>query len=626
MKRINFLFFISIILIITFVSTACNTSNEVIDETSTASPLPESNISLRVWADPNIASVLRTHSSTFESDYGVKIIIEDFGFGAILTNFLVAAPAGEGPDVIVGSHDWLGELVSNGLLAPIDLGDKVSEYAPSSIKAFSYNTELYGLPYMTENVGLFRNTDLIPDRIETWDEVIEISKELTKDNTEEINDNKYGFLLAGNDAYHFFPMMTSYGGYVFGQNENGTYDPSDIGIGNQGTIQAATVLDSMIEDNLIPPSIDGQTILDWFVEGKVGLMISGPWNLPRIHEAKINYTIDPIPTGYISGRPFLGSGGFMVNAFSKNQLLAQIYVTEFVGTPELMKAFYDIEPRTPAYLPVLNSLDDPDIKGFALAGQKALPMPAIPEMGSVWQSWINALTLVTQQTENPASAFETAADQIAAAISGEPIVESEKPDYISVNIPGTAQTLLGCSADWSPDCSETALTLGEDGLWRRTIALVPAGQYEAKVAINDTWDLNYGVDGTPNGDNIPYSVDKDSSMMFVFDPKSNKLDIKIIEMVNISGTIQTKMGCDSDWSPNCVESALSFIDNGTWDGTFDIPAGNYEVKVTINGTWDINYGVNGKINGDNIPLNLDSDTDVTFTFDPATNLLTISTN
>ena len=33
----------------------------------------------------------------------------------------VAGPAGEGPDIIIGAHDWLGELVTNGLLAPIDL-------------------------------------------------------------------------------------------------------------------------------------------------------------------------------------------------------------------------------------------------------------------------------------------------------------------------------------------------------------------------------------------------------------------------------------------------------------------------------------------------------------------------
>ena len=68
--------------------------------------------------------------------------------------------------------------------------------------------------------------------------------------------------------------------------------------------------------------------------------------------------------------PFLGAQGFMVSAFSGGPLLAQIFLTEFVGTPEVMQAFYDIDPRTPAYLPVLNALEDENVVAFGAAGVK----------------------------------------------------------------------------------------------------------------------------------------------------------------------------------------------------------------------------------------------------------------
>ena len=668
MKVHNFWFLVSMLLITSILLAACGGTEEATEVSTEAATTTEdvaadssdeetdaddSQVTLTIWTDPIMADVIRDAAPEFESDYGVDLVVEEFGFGAILTNYVVAAPAGEGPDVIVGAHDWLGELVTNGLLAPVDIGDKDSDYAPAALQAFTYNGELYGLPYMTENVGLFRNTDLVPNAPATWDEVVDISRELTAENSDDIEANQYGFVLAGNDAYHFFPMMTAYGGYVFGQNADGTYDPTDVGIGSDGTIEAAELFDSMFEEGLIPPSMDVQTVTDWFAQGKAAMTITGPWNLPRIHDSGVNYAIDPLPSGSAEGNPFLGSGGFLINAFSENPLLAQIFVTEFLGTPELMQDFYDAEPRTPAYLTVLTNLDDPDIEAFAAAGENALPMPSIPEMGSVWQSWINALTLVTQQTEEPEPAFTTAQEQIVAAISGEPVAEEAPSDepvaYEMVNIPGTAQTEIGCSGDWMPDCEESALTRGDDGLWSGTFD-IPAGDYEVKVACNGGWDINFGVDGKHNGANIAFMLEADASVTFTFDPLTSLLSITgdgievtggatfgeveeeqdeeiavAYEMVNIPGTAQTDIGCSGDWMPDCEESALTLGDDGLWRGTFDKPAGDYEVKVACNGGWDINFGVDGEHNGANIIYTLDSDSSVTFTFDPATNLLEITT-
>jgi len=671
MKRYLWILTIGLLLSVAFLA-ACGEQDKAVDEqvepTDTIEDVMDSGsddttapddvvdddaITLTIWSDPNVGGAIRAAAPEFESDFGVNIDVEEYGWGAILTNFLVAAPAGEGPDIIVGAHDWLGELVSNGLLAPIELGDEETDFAPPALQALTYDGELYGLPYMTENVALFRNTDLVPNAPTTWDEVVEISRELTANNGDDVEANQYGFVLAGTDGYHFFPMMTSYGGYVFGQNADGTYDPTDIGIDHPGSIEAATLFDSMIEEGLIPPSLSGQMITDWFAQGKAAMTISGPWNLPRVHESGINYALDPLPAGSVEGRPFLGVGGFMINAFSENPLIAQILMTEFISTPELMQAIYDAEPRPPAYLPVLEILDDTDTLALAAAGKNALPMPAIPEMGSVWQSWINALTLIAQQTEEPESALATAAEQIAAAISGELVVEdapSEEPvTYEMINIPGTTQTAVGCSGDWMPDCAESALTLGDDGLWSGTFD-IPAGEYEVKVAANGGWDINFGVDGEHNGANIAFSLEADTSVTFTFDPQTSLLSItgdgievtggatfgeveKVEEeqetvvsydMINIPGSAQAAIGCSGDWMPDCPESALTLGDNGLWSGTFDIPAGDYEVKAAANGGWDINFGVNGENNGPNYAFTVEADTSVTFTFDPHTSLLEIS--
>lgn len=376
----------------------------------------EEGPTLTIWADDTRTPALELVAGDFEEEFGVTVVMEEVGFGDIRGLFTTAAPAGEGPDIIVGAHDWLGELVSNGLLAPLDLGDKAEEFDPLAIQAFTYDGELYGMPNATENVAFFYNTDLVPECPATWEEVLEISRELAADNTDNIDTNQYGFVRMQGDAYHFYPIQTAFGGYVFGQTEDGGYNPEDVGIDSEGTVAAAQWWNTMVEEGLQPPDVDWETMHLWFEEGKSAMTITGPWALPRIRDAGVNYAICDIPDQAEEGKPFLGSQGFMVSAFSEDPLLAQIFLTEFVATEEAMRAMYEADPRPPAYLPVRDSLEDEDIVAFSQAGADARPMPAIPEMADVWTAWENAIVLVAQQSDEPESAFQNAAEQIRTAI------------------------------------------------------------------------------------------------------------------------------------------------------------------------------------------------------------------
>src|SRR5690606_28220636 len=113
--------------------------------------------------------------------------------GDIKRLFQIAGPVGEGPDVIIGPHDWVGEMVANGTLAPVDAGNLVDQFSPAAINAFTYDGELYGLPYSTENVAFFINTDLVPECPATWDDVYQISADLHAADPEQ-----YGFVRQGN--------------------------------------------------------------------------------------------------------------------------------------------------------------------------------------------------------------------------------------------------------------------------------------------------------------------------------------------------------------------------------------------------------------------------------------------
>ena len=96
--------------------------------------------------------------------------------------------------------------------------------------------------------------------------------------------------------------------------------------------------------------------------------------------------------------------------------MAQTFLVDFLATEEAAFALYEVDPRPPALVSALDAVsDDPDLLGFGASGLNGAPMPAIPEMGSVWTAWTDAYDLIFQGTD-PAEAFGSAGDQIRTLI------------------------------------------------------------------------------------------------------------------------------------------------------------------------------------------------------------------
>lgn len=210
------------------------------------------------------------------------------------------------------------------------------------------------------------------------------------------------------------------------------------------------------------------------------------------------------------------------------------------------------------------------------------------------------------------------------------------PTPTMVVLPGTFQDELGCGGEWNTTCPQTALTYNEQtGLWEGTF-LIPAGTYEYKVALDGSWDRNYGLGGVASGPNIPLVLKEDTEVTFTYDHSTglvidsvNGEDLIIkagsgaalpATMVNIPGTFQPALGCPGEWAPDCQVTALNYNEAyDIWEGTFDVPAGDYEYKVALNGGWDTNYGGFADPGGPNIPLHVAEDRPITFLFDDKSN-------
>jgi len=198
----------------------------------------------------------------------------------------------------------------------------------------------------------------------------------------------------------------------------------------------------------------------------------------------------------------------------------------------------------------------------------------------------------------------------------------------SVTIVGSLQSELGCGGDWDPACTNTRLTFdASDDVWQG-IFNVPAGNWEYKVALDNSWAENYGANAQAGGPNIALNLASAASVKFYFDYKSKWItDNMNSRVVTAPGSFQSEAGCPGDWQPDCLRSWLQDVDG---DGVYEyfvtgIPAGNYETKATIDESWTENYGVGGAQNGSNIAFTVSSTgATLRFAFESASNTLTVT--
>ena len=480
-------------------------------EAPTEPPVVEPSATLTIWADDTRTPILQDLADEFLAEYNVALVVEDLGrVQDIRSQVIIANPAGEGPDIFVGVHDWLGALVESGLVAPLDLGDRAGDFVQSNLDAFTYTDgNLYGLPYASENLGFFYNTELVSEPPATWDEVLEIGRTLKEEGKVQ-----YAMAVSTGPLYNALPIQTAFGGYIFGVDESGAWNPDDVGLDSAGQIAAVTWMADATAEGLMPDTFDYETAHSLFETGQIPFLMAGPWALDRIRASNVPYAVAPFFPD--NGAPFLGVQGFMVNAFSENILLAQTFLTEFVATEDTMRLFYETGLRPSSFKSVLETTDDPDLKAMGEAGANAMPMPNIPEMGSVWSAADNGITLAVTGQQSPEDAMAEAATQVRDLIKGALAG--------MVNLPGSYQDKTACGAQWDPACKATAMTQGEDGLYTLTVQL-PAGEYEYKVALDGAWTVNYGSDGAQDGPNYALSLAADSTVTFTYNPETHLVEV-----------------------------------------------------------------------------------------------------
>lgn len=155
---------------------------------------------------------------------------------------------------------------------------------------------------------------------------------------------------------------------------------------------------------------------------------------------------------------------------------------------------------------------------------------------------------------------------------------------------------------WNP--ASNKMTYLGDGLYSYTFENVPAANYEFKIAINGSWDENYGRGGVKNSASDNYSVTV---------PTAQDVTVYYSHISHLAVTSVDYIFADIDLVGTGIPAGTKLTDNNLttiYSVALELEPGTYDdVKIVYNGQ-DYTFK----------PFTLDSKTTVTFYMDPVTEI------
>jgi maltose/maltodextrin transport system substrate-binding protein len=365
------------------------------------------NGQLLIWMDADRAAAMRQVANKFEQDFGIPVRIETPE--KITDNFPLAAQAGKGPDIVIWAHDKVGEWADGGMIAPIEVTAAYQEqFYPMAWDAVRHRKQLWGYPISLEVIGLIYNKKLVngtpPSQLS---DLISFHQRLKSERP-----SMNSILWDYSSPYYSWGILASGGGYIFGKTDDG-YDPRNVGVATTGAVQALSEIVHLIDIGVLPRMASSNDIpQELMTQGKLAMMISGPWDWPNLMKSGIDFGVAPMPgiNGKL-GKAFIGVSVAFINRSSPNRDLAKEFLEKYAFTKESLCAADHIKPiGIPAMISLYDELaqNNPLLGEMKRCADEGEVMPNISQMGRFWTSMAAALEVATNGRCSPAAALEEA--------------------------------------------------------------------------------------------------------------------------------------------------------------------------------------------------------------------------
>ena len=305
------------------------------------------------------------------------------------SGFIIAAIAGQGPDLVYGPSDQVGPFEVMEIIRPLeDLFDEdyLVAFTPQGLTY--YRGHLYQIADKLGNhLTLVYNRGLLNAPPQTDIELIETGKKLTVDRNKDGRTDQYGLAWNYTEPFFFIPFMTGFGGWVMTEDGQPTLD-------TPGTINALKFIRDLRDKHRIIPGEADYNIADaLFKDAKSAMIINGDWSWAGYKKAGINIGVAPLPKIVSTGlwcAPMISPKGFSINANvvpEKLPLVARL--VKFLMEPELQLETARALGTMPTRIEAVRSdfvQNDDVLKNSALQIERGRPMPVVPELRAIWDA------------------------------------------------------------------------------------------------------------------------------------------------------------------------------------------------------------------------------------------------
>jgi maltose-binding protein MalE len=310
---------------------------------------------------------------------------------------------GTGPTLLIGPAEWGPSLFDAGTIA--DLSPLAGKAFLDTINAPAlgtgrYKNALISLPYSMQGVVLYRNLNVMPQGANTFQDLVNLAQSSRQGDIQGAILER-GFLYSGADLFGL-------GGQLMDDNGDPAFD-SAKGLAWIDLLRAFQQAGAV--------SFNDDQDLNYFRQGKAGVIIDGTWNRVTISDTlgMENVAVDPWPAyadGQLSG--FVQANSlFLSSSAQGNQRLAAWEFIKYFLSAEAQETLPAI-----GQIPVLKDVpvDDPIISQAmkAMAGGTTYPVRA--EMAAYTAPLDGAIKAIFSDGVAPQDALQSASDAVRAAL------------------------------------------------------------------------------------------------------------------------------------------------------------------------------------------------------------------
>lgn len=257
-------------------------------------------VTLHVWTIDFQNQYMFPLAQEFEKLHpDIKIEVKHVQFSDMNNDLARASVTGDAPDVSYIDNPYVDLFHSRGLLlnlAPMIARSKVIDLAkffPGPLAAVKYGDAVYGIPRGANTLALYYNADMFkaagldPDKPpQTWAEFLADAKKLT-DPAKHVYGIAFSAVASEEGTFQFLPWI---------QMTGGDYNK----LNTPGDAKALEFWQTLIDQKLASPDTLVRSQNDstaTFNAGNAAMVISGPWELPRMSgDAKFDYRVALLPT------------------------------------------------------------------------------------------------------------------------------------------------------------------------------------------------------------------------------------------------------------------------------------------------------------------------------------------